>query len=162
MERNLLNLCLASVAALFVGLGCNGLPGIQTQNPQPTTTPVPAATVVPAATPDADNAKLLEKLEELEKKLDQAQKQGKTLQPPVIKSTGTTAWVNSPGDGFLALRSDPSSNAGYRILQIPHGAAVRVISCQSYLQNIGGRSGRWCRVSYGGSTGWAFDGWLVY
>lgn len=162
MEKNLLNLSLAVVGAFSVGIGCNGLPGIQVQNPQPTATPVPAATAAPSATVDTDNAKLLEKLEELEKKLEQAQKQGKTLQPPVIKSSGTIAWVNSPGDGFLALRSDQSPSDGYRILQIPHGAAVRVLSCQSYSQSIGGRTGRWCRVSYGGSTGWAFDGWLVY
>ncbi len=162
MRMNLLNLCLIAAGLIFAGFGCNGLPGIQTQPPAATATPAPAATAMPAATPDAENAKLMEKLEELEKKLDQAQKQGKTLPPPVIKSTGTTAWVNSPGDGFLALRSDPSSSVGYRILQIPHGAAVRVNSCQSYSQTIGGRYGRWCRVSYGGSTGWAFDGWLVY
>jgi len=149
---------------LAVGLACNGLPTIQTQQttPPPAATPAPQATAVPQATPDQENALLLQKLSELEKKIDDQKKAGKTVQPPVINSGGSTAWVNSPGDGFLALRSEPNSNTGYRILQIPHGANVRVHSCQSYSQNIGGRTGRWCRVSYGGTTGWAFDGWLVY
>lgn len=157
MTRPQIDLMAAAAFILAVGIGCNGLPVIQTQQP----TPPPAATpAAQAPTPDADKAELLDKLNELEKKLDQ-QKQVKTA-PPVIKGSGTTAWVNSPGDGFLALRSNPSSDVGYRILQIPHGASVRVLGCQNFSQRVAGRSGRWCNVSYGGSTGWAFDGWLVY
>lgn len=164
MKRNTIGLVLPIGMLLAVGLACNGLPTIQTQQttPPPAATPAPQATAVPQATPDQENALLLQKLSELEKKIDDQKKAGKTVQPPVINSGGSTAWVNSPGDGFLALRSEPNSNTGYRILQIPHGANVRVHSCQGYSQNIGGRSGRWCRISYGGSTGWAFDGWLVY
>lgn len=164
MKRNILNGAAGMAAIMAFGLACNGLPAIQTQQttPPPAATPAPQATAVPQATPDQENALLLQKLAELEKKIDDQKKAGKTVQPPVINSGGSTAWVNSPGDGFLALRSEPNSNLGYRILQIPHGANVRVHSCQSYSQNIGGRTGRWCRVSYGGTTGWAFDGWLVY
>ncbi|MBK6749005.1 MAG: SH3 domain-containing protein [Pyrinomonadaceae bacterium] len=164
MRRNTISSLLPLGILLAVGLACNGLPTIQTQQsaPPPAATPAPQATAAPQATPDQDNAILLQKLAELEKKIDDQKKAGKTVAPPVINSRGTTAWVNSPGDGFLALRSDPNSNIGYRILQIPHGANVRVLSCQGYSQNIGGRTGRWCRVSYGGTTGWAFDGWLVY
>lgn len=160
MNTNKVNIILICVAVVAVGLGCSGLPGIQIQSPPATATPAP--TVAPTATPDPDNAKLLEKLAELEKKIDERQKQGKSSPPPVIKGGGTTAWVNSPTDGFLALRSDPSSDVGYRILQIPHAANVRVLSCQNFPQRVSGRTGRWCRVSYAGSTGWAFDGWLVY
>ncbi len=164
MRRNTIGLILPLGLLIAVGLACNGLPAIQTQQttPPPTATPAPQTTAVPQATPDQENAILLQKLAELEKKIDDQKKAGKTVAPPVINSRGTTAWVNSPGDGFLALRSDPNSNIGYRILQIPHGANVRVLSCQGYSQNIGGRTGRWCRVSYGGTVGWAFDGWLVY
>lgn len=160
MKRNILNGALGVAAVMAFGLACNGLPAIQQQQTMPPPTPAPQATVAP--TPDQDNAILLQKLAELEKKIDEQKKAGKTVAPPVINARGTNAWVNSPGDGFLALRSEPSSNAGYRILQIPQGANVRVNSCQGYTQNIGGRTGRWCRISYGGSSGWAFDGWLVY
>ena len=160
MKKDVITLTIVLTVLLFVGLACNGLPTIQTQAPPPTATPAP--TVAQTSTPDPENAKLLEKLSDLEKKIDEQQKSGKTPPPPVIRTGGTTAWVNSPGDGFLALRSYPSADGGYRILQIPHGANVRVISCQGYSQRINGRTGRWCRVSYGGSTGWAFDGWLVY
>ncbi|QQS33814.1 MAG: SH3 domain-containing protein [Acidobacteriota bacterium] len=157
MTKDLLNLTIVIAILLVVGLGCSQLPITTTQQTQQS--PPPAAT--PAQTPDEANEKLLEKLAELEKKIDDQQKQAKATPPPVIR-TATTAWVNSPGDGFLALRSDPSADVGYRILQIPHGAEVRVISCQDRSIRIGGRSGRWCRVRYDGTTGWAFDGWLVY
>ncbi|HQZ95620.1 MAG TPA: SH3 domain-containing protein [Pyrinomonadaceae bacterium] len=161
MKRDHVDLTIALGLLLGAGLACNGLPVFQTQQ----TMPPPASPTPPAAqsaTPDAENAKLLEKLSELEKKIDAQQKQSKSSPPPVIRSGGTNAWVNSPGDGFLALRSDPSSNGGYRVMQIPHGASVRVLSCQGFSQNIGGHTGRWCRVSYAGNTGWAFDAWLVY
>ena len=160
MKRDHVDLTIALALLLAVGFACNGLPVIQTQQTPPPASPAPP--VAQSATPDPENAKLLEKLSELEKKIDEQNKQGKSSPPPIIRTGGTTAWVNSPGDGFLALRSDPSLNVGYRILQIPHGASVRVLSCQGVSQNLGGRSGRWCRVSYAGNTGWAFDGWLVY
>ncbi len=73
-----------------------------------------------------------------------------------------TARVNSPGDGFLALRSQPDSENGNRITKIPHGASVNVLSCQSPAVKIGSRTGRWCQVTYNGQSGWAFDAWLDY
>ena len=102
-------------------------------------------------------------MEELEKKVDQQQKTPpvKRTAPPT-QSSATMAQVNSPGDGFLALRSEPGSDVGYRIIQIPHGSYVQVLGCQGFAERVGGRSGRWCRINYGGYTGWAFDGWLVY
>ena len=157
MKKEFLDLTLILAVLLAVGLGCNQLP-ITTQQAQQTTPP--AAT--PTQTPDDTNERLLEKLAELEKKIDDQQKQAKaTPAPPVIR-TATRAWVNSPGDGFLALRSDPSADVGYRMLQIPHGAEVRVLSCQDRSTRISGRNGRWCRLRYEGTTGWAFDAWLVY
>jgi Bacterial SH3 domain len=163
MKKDLINLTIVLFTLLAITLACNGLPGIQTQQSPPPASPSPAA--AQTSTPDPEKALLAEKLSNLEKKIDDQQKP--TVQPqvkptvPVIRSSGS-AWVNSPGDGFLALRSNPDSDVGYRILQIPHGANVRVLGCRGYSQRIGGRTGRWCRVSYGGSTGWAFDGWLVY
>ncbi|QQS40148.1 MAG: SH3 domain-containing protein [Acidobacteriota bacterium] len=69
--------------------------------------------------------------------------------------------VNSPGDGFLALRDRPSASAGNRLAKIPHGDIVVMEGCQSNTQTIGGRTGRWCRVRWEGKTGWVFDVWLT-
>ena len=73
---------------------------------------------------------------------------------------GATRYVNTPGDGFLALRSAPSVRGGERRAEVPHGAAVEVGSC-GRSETIGGRYGTWCRARYGGAEGWAFDGFLV-
>lgn len=69
--------------------------------------------------------------------------------------------VNSPGDGFLALRDRPSASTGERLAKIPHGDIVVMESCQANTQTIGGRTGRWCRVRWEGRTGWVFDVWLT-
>jgi hypothetical protein len=83
-----------------------------------------------------------------------------TTSTPPVKTT-VAARVNSPNDGFLALRTAPSVKSGSQILQIPHGATVTVIDCQGY-STIGNRRGRWCRVNYDGQQGWSFDAFLVY
>lgn len=72
------------------------------------------------------------------------------------------ATVISPGDGFLALRSEPSIDRGERIMKIPDGAVVMLISCEDDRVSIGGKSGRWCLVEYGNASGWAFDVYLKY
>jgi hypothetical protein len=82
-----------------------------------------------------------------------------TISNTNLPSTKITARVNSPNDGFLALRTEPSSETGERILQIPHGTNVTVIAC---LPKAVGKKGRWCRVDYNGNIGWAFDGFLIY
>ncbi|MFN2500471.1 MAG: hypothetical protein ABR530_00475 [Pyrinomonadaceae bacterium] len=73
-----------------------------------------------------------------------------------------TVRVNSPGDGFLALRTLPNSETGARIAQIPHGTTIAIGGCLNNSARIGGRPGRWCRSSYAGLTGWVFDGFVVY
>ncbi|MBX7174062.1 MAG: SH3 domain-containing protein [Pyrinomonadaceae bacterium] len=106
--------------------------------------------------------KLKDKIANLEKQVQQ-QKNARDSVPTVSnttpQSTKITARVNSPNDGFLALRTAPSAEDGERILQIPHGATVTVLAC---LPAAKGKKGRWCRVDYDGSSGWAFDGFLVY
>lgn len=81
---------------------------------------------------------------------------------PAMRSTSltTSARVNSPGDGFLALRSLPSSTVGERILKIPHGASVSVGACGPTVRGI--HPGRWCQARYGGSTGYIYDYYVVY
>jgi len=161
-HQNLKNLTIVFILFLFFGLSCSiSSPRTQSDNPN-SQTPQPPPMQSP--TPEDENAKLREKLEELEKKMEEKQKTPPPIKPtvPIIKNSGTYARVSSPGDGFLAMRSDPSSEVGYRILQIPHGSIVRILGCQGFTQRVGGRNGRWCRVSYEGYIGWAFDGWLVY
>ncbi len=116
------------------------------------------------STPD-ETAAMKQKLAELEKKLKE--QKGKVPTIPTLPNspatpkvpTVTTAKVNSPGDGFLALRTGPSSSTGERILEIPHGATVTVTACQSAEK---GKKGKWCKVNYNGNAGWAFDGFLIY
>ncbi|MBX7170546.1 MAG: SH3 domain-containing protein [Pyrinomonadaceae bacterium] len=161
--KNLLSSILSGLIVFVFGLACTISPWQQSTNPTPST-PVPVASQTPAS--KDENDKLKDKVEELEKKIADQEKEKNQIsnrqKVPIIKSSAATARVNSPNDGFLALRTDPSSDYGDRILQIPHGATVKVLGCQGFRVNIGGRSGRWCRVSYDGYTGWVFDGWLIY
>lgn len=161
--KNQINSILVVFILLILMLACTiSSPFQQSPTPAPTT---PAPTVAPNSQTDDENSKLRDKIEDLEKKVAEQEKQ-KTpptiKNVPVIKNTGNLARVNSPNDGFLALRSEPSSDYGDRVLQIPHGSTVKVLGCQGFKVNVAGRTGRWCRISYEGYTGWAFDGWLVY
>jgi hypothetical protein len=108
-----------------------------------------------------ETEKLKEKLANLEKQVQQ-QKNTKpnvpTFPTPPI-TTKITAKVNSPNDGFLALRSQPNAETGDRIMQIPHGATLTVVSC---LAKEAGKKGRWCKVDYEGNSGWAYDGFMSY
>jgi hypothetical protein len=129
--------------------------------------PTPKSNVSPTQNSNSDETQALkDKLDKLEKQLNE-QKNAKTNPTvPVIPSTpqsqtAVTARVDSPNDGFLALRTAPSAQNGSQILKIPHGASVNVVGCQGYI-TIGNRRGRWCRVNYASQQGWAFDGFLIY
>ena len=80
---------------------------------------------------------------------------------PTPASTSPVAYANSPGDGFVALRSDPSVRSGRRITRIPHGASMDLHGCQQSTSAVGSTQGHWCEVSYGGQYGWAFDAYLI-
>jgi hypothetical protein len=116
------------------------------------------------STPD-ETAAMKQKLADLEKQIKD--QKGKVPTIPTLPNspatpkvpTVTTAKVNSPGDGFLALRTGPSSETGERIMEIPHGATVTVLACQTAAK---GKKGKWCKVNYNGNAGWAFDGFLIY
>lgn len=123
--------------------------------------PAPTAT----AAPDSETAALKEELESLKKQVKEQKNQddNPTAQPlpqdqPIIQ----TARVNSPNDGFLALRSIPDSEIGERLAKIPHGTNLEIVGCQKSPVKIGSRRGRWCRTSYERQTGWVFDAWLAY
>ncbi len=79
----------------------------------------------------------------------------------VPQSSGSIRIANSPSDGFVALRSDPSVAHGVRIAQIPHGTQVIVTTCNGVVEAVGARTGHWCQVDYNGVYGWVFDFYLV-
>lgn len=114
-------------------------------------------------TPNDETDELKEKIAKLEREIqEQKKQQNQTPSQSTPQNQTTSARVNSPGDGFLALRSEPNHERGERLAKIPHGASIQIIGCQDYATTIAGRRGRWCRVNYGGQYGWAFDAWLSY
>lgn len=124
----------------------------------------PAATPSPSATAN-DKDDLREQIANLEKRLNEQKSANRPANIPLTlpnqPATTTTARVNSLGDGFLALRTFPNSEEGSRILQIPHGAVITVGGCLNAIR-VSGKTGRWCRASYNGYSGWVFDAFLVY
>lgn len=120
----------------------------------------------PKVSPTKNNDKELEeKVANLEKQLED-QKNKKPINSPnpfptENTTTTRTARANSPGDGFLALRSLPSTEAGERLAKIPHGTRFTVIDCPNP-SNPGKIKGRWCRVNYNGIEGWAFDAYMTF
>ncbi len=127
-------------------------------------------TPAPTATPDNDTAALKEELESLKKQIESQKspvKNDSAVRPfpedtptaPVIQ----TARVNSPGDGFLALRSIPDAKNGLMLAKIPHGTNLEIIGCQKTPSQLPGkRRGRWCRTNYNSQGGWVFDAFLSY
>ena len=126
--------------------------------------PTPAAKSTPTPTSDDETAELKEKLANLEKQV-RDRKNPKNTSSVETYSTPelsvTTARANSPRDGFLALRSEPDSETGYRIMKIPHGASLTVLGCPKP-SNVGKMRGRWCQVIYNGQSGWAFDAFMIF
>jgi uncharacterized protein YraI len=62
---------------------------------------------------------------------------------------GSNVTVDSPRDGFVALRSEPTVQTGVRLAKIPHATALTLGECRSTADND-----IWCRTSYRGKTGW--------
>lgn len=71
-------------------------------------------------------------------------------------SHGESGLVNTPGDGFLALRSEPSVNTGVRLSKIPHATAIDLSECVSR-----SRTERWCKTSYQGKDGWVLEKYVT-
>lgn len=56
-----------------------------------------------------------------------------------------------PPDPWLALRSEPSSSSGYRIMKMQEGTLFRLL----------GTSGKWYKVQLrDGTSGWAHSDWI--
>ena len=116
----------------------------------------------PIPTIDTEKERLKDELANVQRKLDQQKRSNtNTATFPNNDNVSTaTGTVNSPGDGFLALRNAPDADHGDRIAKIPHGAHVVINNCEKTPAVVAGRTGRWCQVEYHGQTGWVFDAWL--
>jgi hypothetical protein len=158
------------VAVVILGIAAIaaiGLAGVayyyNTDGSTPTPTPVtPTPRPTATATPDIEKERLRDELANIQKRLDEQKKNANTWDPNDERGSAVTATVDSPNDGFLALRSQPDADRGERIARIPHGAEVEILNCEKNAVTIGSRTGRWCQVDYKGQTGWVFDAWLEY
>jgi len=144
------------VAALvlfgIVGMGALGVYYYSTNSSQPK--------VVDNKNTDPDLANLQKKVDELKGRLNENTAVTISATPTPLSNTQKKDFVNCPSDGFLALRSIPNHKTGKRIAKIPHGVSIAIQNCQSKRVKIGKKTGRWCKVTYKGNTGWVFDAWL--
>jgi hypothetical protein len=86
---------------------------------------------------------------------------GKTDAGPAQEKEKATVNVKDSKDDFLTLRSAPNAKTGKPVAELPDGAEVLLGDCQNEKVTIGGRTGRWCQVTYRKKNGWVFDVWLA-
>lgn len=132
----------------------------------PTQTPTPGPTASASPTSDPNQERLEKELANVLKQLEDELKSGANSSAATPANDDATdgrptARVNSPNDGFLAMRVEPKTDASL-LVKIPHGSAVSLENCEKQKTTISGRAGRWCMVTYGDWTGWVFDAWLQY
>lgn len=169
--KKMLGLIIAVVIGFFLLLAIAGVAGFiyfrQSGDKNPVAAASPTATASPKTSPTAapndETERLKEEMANLKKQMEDQknQKPNSPYIPPPPNQKETTARANSPTDGFLALRSEPSSETGYRIAKIPHGATLTVLDCPKP-SNVGKMPGHWCQVIYNGQAGWAFDGFMSF
>ncbi len=160
----------ATIVILVLVLGALGLAGtvIYYSSARPTATPLPSTpTPLPNEenTLDPENERLRDEIANIRRKLEERERielsNNRTDVDDEEKNDPVeTATVNSPNDGFLALRTHPSTQVGDRIARIPHGAKIEVLDCSKSMVVVEGRRGSWCEVEYRGQVGWVFDAWL--
>lgn len=158
----------AAIGAIGAYFMLSGKNEIAAASPTPTATPVAANgsnNSSSANNSGTSTKELEEKLKRLEKQLEAQKKTNQSNsssgQTP-LQNGYATAKVNSPNDGFLALRSEPNTETGAQITKIPHGSIVVLNNCEKNTVKVGSRSGRWCDVEYKGQNGWVFSAWLDY
>jgi len=122
-------------------------------------------TPVPTPTVDPEKKRLEDEVAKLKKKLEETNDSNSNSDDSFdfsdLAGLGGTAEVNSPKDGFLALRNLPNVQYGERIAKIPHGATINILMCSDDAVTIDSRTGHWCMVSYSEQVGWVFDAWLI-
>ncbi|MEJ7849175.1 MAG: hypothetical protein WKF92_13920 [Pyrinomonadaceae bacterium] len=128
-----------------------------------TATPSPNVTPKTSPTPDDEKTRLRDELANLQTTIDEQKRTATNTSPFPTPGSGTpTARLNSPRDGFLALRSEPDAEYGERLAKIPHGTVIELNNCEKEKVTIGSKTGRWCLVTYGDHAGYVFDAWLIY
>jgi hypothetical protein len=143
-------LVIAAIAAAFYFGSRISVQGGE-QTPTPAVSPTPKQTPTPQPTPTvAANTNTTSENTKTNTNDEKIRQQGMLV----------LAKVDAPGDGFLALRSEPSDSEGERLGKIPHGSYVSIEDCQREQKTVSGKKGRWCMVSYENRTGWVFDAWL--
>ena len=125
----------------------------------------PTPTAVPSPSSDDEKKRLEDEVARLKKKVEESagsnSDDSDSFDLSDIPGLGGTAEVNSPKDGFLALRNLPNVQYGERIAKIPHGATINILMCSDDAVTIDGRTGHWCMISYSEQVGWVFDAWLI-
>ena len=77
----------------------------------------------------------------------------------IIQSTPTTGYVQTKEGSTLRLRSAPSEKA--TILNgIPNGSTVEIIDYDDHFTEVNGEKGKWCKVNFNGTIGWAWGGFI--
>lgn len=156
-----------AVLLLFVLIGFAGFVAYTFLKPDNSNTIVsnsetPEETETPTPNDELANLKKeIANLKELTNNQQNTEKKpvSETPLPTLPPSSGNTARVNSPRDGFLALRSEPDTESGFRVMKIPHNSTVKIIGCRGY-SYVGKTRGRWCDVVYTDQRGWVFDAYL--
>jgi len=164
---------LVFLGLIAIGAGGVALYFLSGQTPQPEKTPAGRIFSSPQSTPSTKPSEepttvedeLNDQIAELQRLLTDNEDPDAPAEWPLTlpgyPTATETATVNSPRDGFLALRSLPSAEIGERLARVPNGAEVTVGSCLIETK-VGSRSGRWCLAKYEGKTGWVFDAYLLH
>ncbi|HJS51890.1 MAG TPA: hypothetical protein VJ781_08325 [Pyrinomonadaceae bacterium] len=157
----------AGLLGVLYYTGSRGSNTVDSRSPTPVPSFSPADSPYEIALdPNDENQKLEDKIKELQKKIEEASKTGSDTEipwdPDDLPNVGRKGKVNSPGDGFLALRNLPSTEIGSLIAKIPHGTTISVLLCSEQSVTIDSRTGHWCMVTYNNKTGWVFDAWLEF
>lgn len=93
---------------------------------------------------------------------DRPVESNRTAAPPSLKTPDSSVTVNSPGDGYLALKDRPCiAPCGVTLVKIPHGATLTLEKCVDRIEVADDRRGRWCSTSYAGRNGWVFDAFVI-
>jgi hypothetical protein len=79
----------------------------------------------------------------------------------VNPAADTVVTVNSPRDGYLALKEEPCTMPCRTLLKIPHNTRLSLGTCKDSFEVADRRRGRWCYTSYGGYSGWVFDAFVT-
>ena len=81
--------------------------------------------------------------------------------PPLKQLANSTVTVDSPRDGYLALKEGPCITPCRTLAKIPHGTTINLGTCRENIETADRRRGHWCNTSYAGYSGWIFDAFVA-